>query len=54
MPPAIAAVAVGVAAGVAASSVVVGIAVAIGTVALQNSLKPDMPGVDESARRHKP
>lgn len=50
MPPAIAAVAVGVAAGVAASSVVVGIAVAIGTVALQNSLKPDMPGVDESAR----
>ena len=50
MPPAIAAVAVGIAAGVAASSVVVGIAVAIGTVALQNSLKPDMPGVDESAR----
>ncbi|MCK7458510.1 phage tail protein [Idiomarina aminovorans] len=50
MPPAIAAVAVGVAAGVAASSVVVGIAVAIGTVALQNSLNPDMPGVDESAR----
>ena len=48
MPPAIAAVAAGVAAGVAASSVVVGIAVAIGTVALQSSLKPEMPGVEES------
>ncbi|RUO44981.1 phage tail protein [Idiomarina aquatica] len=48
MPPAIAAVAAGVAAGFAASSVVVGIAVAIGTVALQSSLKPEMPGVEES------
>lgn len=48
MPPAIAAVAAGIAAGVAASSVVVGIAVAIGTVALQNSLKPEMPGVEEA------
>jgi len=48
MPPAIAAVAAGVAAGFAASEVVVGIAVAIGTVALQSSLKPEMPGVEES------
>ena len=48
MPPAVAAVAAGIAAGAAASSVVVGIAVAIGTVALQNSLKPEMPGVEEA------
>jgi len=48
MPPAVAAVAAGVVAGAAASSVVVGIAVAIGTVALQNSLKPEMPGVEEA------
>jgi len=60
MPPAVAAVAAGYAAGAGALAAglvtatgaawAIGAAVAVGTAALQNSLKPDMPGVDESSR----
>lgn len=55
MPPVIVAVAAGVAAGAAVAGTVavatawaIGIAVAAGTIALQNSLQPEMPGVEES------
>ena len=55
MPPVIAGVAAGIASGVAAAGVVatgaawaIGAAVAVGTIALQKSLQPDMPSVDES------
>ena len=57
MPPVIAGVAAGIASGVAAAGVAtitvgaawaIGAAVAVGTIALQKSLQPDMPSVDES------
>ncbi|EKE79730.1 phage tail protein [Idiomarina xiamenensis] len=47
MPPVVAAVAVGVAAGVAYGAAI-GVLVGIGMVALQNSIKPEMPSVEEN------
>lgn len=49
MPPAVAVVAAGAAAGIATSSIAIGVAVGLGTLALQESLKPELPKMGESA-----
>ncbi|QPG06567.1 hypothetical protein IT774_05180 [Salinimonas marina] len=51
MPPVAIAVASGIVAGITASSVVIGLAVGLGTIALTNAMKPEIPNPGDDVER---